>query len=778
MITFKKLGRNMGNLGNQLFQIATMYAFSKRYECSLMLPKWKYDKYFEHPVTSDIKHDLIPITDFTLSEDHFHYTPELWDQYVMQFRNQPVDINGWLQSEKYFKDYALDIQKIFQVKDVFVREVKNKMSPELYSRPVIVISIRRGDYVGNPNYDLLPIRYYIGALLEHFPNFRTEYNLLFLSDDIPYCKVHFNCLPNAYFSEGLNDIEQLTLGIHAGTHYIVANSTFSWWVAWLGQHIFDGPYLPEVIRPGYLFAGELLKRNDDRDFWPDDWTRFDHKPYKINLLNATFTVPVLYDSKDREQNVNLSLKLLFEDFDTNVIIGEQGSFARFKGLMDQYPVQHKFFDGMTNFHRTKMLNEMAIMAKTPIVVNWDADIIIPPMQIIEAYRMITEREADMVYPYDGRFARVPRMKWYNAIDSMSDTGMFGATVFSGMNETDAKSVGGAIMWHLQSFIDGGMENENMISYGPEDTERYKRYQKLGYKVRRIAGVLYHMDHALTLHSTSGHPLFHANVKEMEKVVSMGTDSLRHLVNNWPWKKAYTPAYYEGIVEDSERSANIILGLLDQDYKFEKIVDVGCGLGAWGKGLDNYIGIDYKVPASELLIPLDKYIEHDLTTPLYDPPKADLVLCMEVAEHLEEQYADLLIATLTDISTKYILFSAAIPGQGGVNHFNEQWQSYWAMKFARQGFRPVSKDIRDEFWDDDSVSLWYRQNVVLYQKQEIVEDDKLFYRQDGELVELSVGESGVTLTTQGERKHPIVFFELNRVHPRMYENILRTNRIIR
>jgi hypothetical protein len=90
---------------------------------------------------------------------------------------------------------------------------------------------------------------------------------------------------------------------------------------------------------------------------------------------------------------------------------------------------------------------------------------------------------------------------------------------------------------------------------------------------------------------------------------------------------------------------------------------------------------------------------------------DLVECLEVAEHLEETAADRFVESLTS-HTGTVLFSAAVPGQGGTHHVTEQWPSYWIPKFGRAGFQPFDV-IRPRIWKDRRVVVWYRQNILIF-----------------------------------------------------------------
>ena len=90
----------------------------------------------------------------------------------------------------------------------------------------------------------------------------------------------------------------------------------------------------------------------------------------------------------------------------------------------------------------------------------------------------------------------------------------------------------------------------------------------------------------------------------------------------------------------------------------------------------------------------------------------------MVEHLHESSAETIVKTLTDASD-IILFSAAIPNQGGQNHINEQWPNYWQKHFAKEGYHPVDI-LRPKFWDTPKVEWWYKQNMLLYTTKEKIE----------------------------------------------------------
>lgn len=154
---------------------------------------------------------------------------------------------------------------------------------------------------------------------------------------------------------------------------------------------------------------------------------------------------------------------------------------------------------------------------------------------------------------------------------------------------------------------------------------------------------------------------------------------------------------------------------------KSVIDIGCGTGTWLKifksyGVDEILGIDgSNVDLSHLEIPAENFRAHDLREPLQLKKKFDLAVCLEVAEHLPDANADALVELLVSTSDT-ILFSAALPGQGGQNHINEQRFSYWVEKFNRYGY--IFLDVfRSEVWYIDNIDFWYRQNSFLVVKEE-------------------------------------------------------------
>jgi SAM-dependent methyltransferase len=180
---------------------------------------------------------------------------------------------------------------------------------------------------------------------------------------------------------------------------------------------------------------------------------------------------------------------------------------------------------------------------------------------------------------------------------------------------------------------------------------------------------------------------------------------------------YDSSFYEYISGGSVSSAGRVVPYLMELLNPRSVVDIGCGTGAWTaefrrQGVDVALGVDGAyVDKSQLMIPPDCFIDRDLELPLNLNRTFDLAISMEVAEHLSPGRANSFVKDLVQLAP-FVVFSAAVPLQGGTNHINEQWALYWKELFAGQGFQAVDC-LRERFWNDPGVEWWYRQNMFLY-----------------------------------------------------------------
>jgi len=255
----------------------------------------------------------------------------------------------------------------------------------------------------------------------------------------------------------------------------------------------------------------------------------------IDLKDVTFTIPVKIDQPNRGRNLSIVTRYLKRYLDTNIIVCEMDEESKAKQFID-VDCKFVFMKSKSQFiHRTMMLNYMASIASTPIIVNYDVDIVLPPESYLTSANTIRKKEAEMVYPYDGNF--------YNTTDAMtqrvSDTldVKFINTHECSNLAPNFKSVGGAIFWDKETFFRIGLENENFISWGHEDQERFERAKILNVKIARLMGNLYHLRHNPSLNSSNnGHAFYNNNEAEWEKVKRMDKNTLQNYVNSWSWIK--------------------------------------------------------------------------------------------------------------------------------------------------------------------------------------------------------------------------------------------------
>ena len=182
---------------------------------------------------------------------------------------------------------------------------------------------------------------------------------------------------------------------------------------------------------------------------------------------------------------------------------------------------------------------------------------------------------------------------------------------------------------------------------------------------------------------------------------------------------YTEDFYRSRDERTRHSAETILEIIDQLVpEVHSATDVGCGVGTWlsvlkNRGVQEIRGFDGNWVNSDLLqIPEACFENVDLSTGVVTADRRfDLAISLEVAEHLSSDAAFAFVTSLTKLSDT-VLFSAAIPHQGGNQHVNEQWQGYWADLFSKLDYAPYDV-VRSKIWNDPEIPFWYKQNILVF-----------------------------------------------------------------
>jgi len=182
--------------------------------------------------------------------------------------------------------------------------------------------------------------------------------------------------------------------------------------------------------------------------------------------------------------------------------------------------------------------------------------------------------------------------------------------------------------------------------------------------------------------------------------------------------SYDKSFFDAMCDGSFTSAtNIVPRVLDL-VAAKSVVDIGCARGHWLAafqkcGISDIVGTDGDyVNRNELAIPLESFIPVDLSTGIIPIRRRfDLAICLEVAEHLPQASAANLVDSLTALSP-VVMFSAAVPGQGGEHHINEQWPDYWYDLFVERDYTCIDA-LRMAIWHDPKIEWWYKQNLLIF-----------------------------------------------------------------
>ncbi len=186
-------------------------------------------------------------------------------------------------------------------------------------------------------------------------------------------------------------------------------------------------------------------------------------------------------------------------------------------------------------------------------------------------------------------------------------------------------------------------------------------------------------------------------------------------------EVYGSDFYDEQWEKSIQSAREVIPVILSLINPSSVVDLGCGIGTWlaafcESGVKDVLGVDGQwVEKSRLQIPGNQFMYCDLETPVSINRRFDLAISVEVAEHLESSSSDTFVNSLCNLAP-VVCFSAAIPFQGGANHVNERWPSYWIEKFSIRGYECVDC-LRCRLLSNDKVQPYYAQNIMFFCSQD-------------------------------------------------------------
>lgn len=250
--------RLQGRTGNMMFQIAHAYAKSLEHNRQFVIPK-------SESSTTHLENTLFRKLDFNINlSNQVDNTKTVWVPFTYEniepSNDCPTAYAGWFQSEKFFKKYSEIIKDLYSPTKNFVTRATDDF-PFLKNSTVGAINVRRGDYLTQPTRHPVVTLDYINEAYKHLP-FCDK--IIVLSDDITWCKENI-VLPNLVFVENYRDCEALWL-LSLCDHFIISNSSFSWWGAYLSRS--DNKI---VISPETWFGPDVSE--DPRDIWCDDWIK-------------------------------------------------------------------------------------------------------------------------------------------------------------------------------------------------------------------------------------------------------------------------------------------------------------------------------------------------------------------------------------------------------------------------------------------------------------------------------------------------------------------------
>jgi glycosyltransferase involved in cell wall biosynthesis len=234
-------------------------------------------------------------------------------------------------------------------------------------------------------------------------------------------------------------------------------------------------------------------------------------------MDLTFLIPTRIETDDRLRNIISTVSYLLKHIPAKVIVKEVSHYSTFKNkaipeiekYVDTSNLQYLYEESQDPwFCKSKVLNDLIVASNTKIVVNYDADAILPVESYFDAYRLINDNLADVVYPYQcGIYqwrAYYDQNTYQKFVSSLS-------TDILDKNKTLSNStIGWSQFINRQVYIDCFMMNENFISWGCEDDEFYYRMSILGKRIERINNYVYHLEHSRTDNSWFTNPNFNNN----------------------------------------------------------------------------------------------------------------------------------------------------------------------------------------------------------------------------------------------------------------------------
>lgn len=237
-----------------------------------------------------------------------------------------------------------------------------------------------------------------------------------------------------------------------------------------------------------------------------------------SALNAlTLIIPYRFDSPQRKRNFDLITSYFSRSPITLLPVEQSGSIVPSTPYADFRLFLHKP-STRALFHKTRLINQGLAMVRTPVVGVLDVDILCDLKRVEEAVEFVLRGEADLVYPYDGTFLEVPDERVVEFASRFSNKKL----VVIETNLVAGDSFGGLFVASVPLFKALGGANERFVSWGCEDREIALRFHRCDYRVARLSGPVYHLEHPRTLNSGPSHLHYDENHRQWQRLCSMKT----------------------------------------------------------------------------------------------------------------------------------------------------------------------------------------------------------------------------------------------------------------
>tara|TARA_Y100001938_G_scaffold130531_1_gene186591 strand:+ start:178 stop:1020 length:843 start_codon:yes stop_codon:yes gene_type:complete len=279
---------------------------------------------------------------------------------------------------------------------------------------------------------------------------------------------------------------------------------------------------------------------------------------KKDLRNTTFIIPLKIESTDRLRNAITICCFLLKTFDTQVLVKEQNTDSVFEN--QALPQITEFLEGDVGnlkyfyekendhsfFHKTRYFNELLSKVNTPVVSAYDIDVLLPISSYLKSQEMIMDDGYDLVYPFplikpedDIPENRMCKQVFTDDTLVSNFLSEFDFSIFDSVSATARTQWGHVQFFKTSSYIEGGMENENFKSWGPEDQEKHYRFPKLGYNVGRFNSFVYHLEHSRGKDSETINPYFKDNMDLFSKLETFTEEELKTYYNNQTYLRNYS-----------------------------------------------------------------------------------------------------------------------------------------------------------------------------------------------------------------------------------------------